>query len=304
MVHECILLIWLIVILGICFQSNRLERSCPGDENTFCADRYRIVISITPPTHLTYTTSSGTTGSTPIDPNNDSLSYVIELRETATSNINYVNWLNRGATSPDDMTDELANVDNGTGCDRLLYHTKADRNQDYWNNGSQTSYVRYCEVPTISTDPQQLVSYSFVLNYYGQESGSSWNTNAAIRPGNYLHARIYTLLENQFTDVPTVSSGGETENGVHFDDVLSFSEITPEPPNVTHMTIGLVLADGDLELLEGTPVIPVASIVTEVLRVDSERMLKVPLSSSKQANLQVDPDNNGFQNVVIGEYDL
>jgi hypothetical protein len=177
------------------------------------------------------------------------LSYVIELRETAASNINDVNWLNRRATRETDMTNDLANVNNGTNCDRLLYHTKAERNKYYWNNGSQTSYIRYGEVPTISTDPQQLVSHSFVLNYHGQHnSGSSWNENAAIRPGNYLHARIYTLLENKFTDDPTVSYKGETENGIHFDDVLSFSEITPEPPNVTHITLGLVLADGDLAL--------------------------------------------------------
>ena len=305
MVHECILLIWLIVILGICFQSTRLERSCPNEPNTFCADRYRIVITITPPTHLTFTTNSGHTGSTDIHPDFDILSYVIELRETATSDISEVNWLNRRATSQTDMTNDLANMDNSTNCDRLLYHTKAERNQYYWNNGSETSYIRYGEVPITSTDPQQLVSYSFVLNYYGQpNSGSSWNADAAIRPGNYLHARIYTLLENQFTDNPTVSNKGETENGIHFDDVLSFSEITPEPPNVTHITLGLVLADGDLELLEGTPVIPVAPIDMEVMRFNSERMLKVPSDPAKRANLNVNPHNDGFQNVKIREYKL
>jgi hypothetical protein len=233
------------------------------------------------------------------------LSYVIELRETAASNINDVNWLNRRATRETDMTNDLANVNNGTNCDRLLYHTKAERNKYYWNNGSQTSYIRYGEVPTISTDPQQLVSHSFVLNYHGQHnSGSSWNENAAIRPGNYLHARIYTLLENKFTDDPTVSYKGETENGIHFDDVLSFSEITPEPPNVTHITLGLVLADGDLALLEGTPVIPVTPIVTEVIQFNSEGMLKVPSDTAKRANLKVNPDNDGYETVTIREYQL
>ena len=292
-----------LVLLCSCLRSIRTEMACPNDPSTFCASSYRIIISITPPTHLTYT-SGTSTGQTPISLT-DALSYVIELREASTANIAEVGFINRGGVA-NTVTNALKVKDNAsTNCDRLLYHTHAGLNNSQSNGTGDGAFLRYGELPLVTTDEQNIVSYSFVLHYYPTKGDTSWNTDAAIRPGNYLHARIYTLLENHMSDVPSVSQERKTENGVHFDDVLSFAEITPQPPTVTNITLGLVMADGDLEdleaalpvtLLEGQEVAETNPVVTLVFRADGgEKMLKVP-SSARKSNLNRIPQQNRFPN--------
>lgn len=282
------LILWFIILIYVCIQTVHLEPSCPQNPEISCADKYRIVISITPPTHLIYELNDGKTGETPLSVA-DVLTYVIELREASTPEVDKVNFIGRGG-DVDTIPEALKDTDNlGSSCDRLLYHTHAILNSTRINNADGTSFLHFGESPTVTTNSHGVVLHSFILNYYGADSGNSWNENAAIRPGNYIHVKMYSLLESPTSSAPKVSQN-ETANGIHFNDILSFSEITPIPPTVTKMTLGLVVVDGGLAMLEGTQVIETPAIITEIKQAGSiELMLKVP-SGTKENNLRNTPD--------------
>jgi hypothetical protein len=227
-------------------------------EDEACGDMYRISIEVTVPQFY-----AGT--NIPMS-DLDELSYIIELRETEESESNQVAWTDwenlNNAALPHNPYDQLAQMNN----DRTQTQTQKTSIHNFYGSNKKLSRLLYYtmalensfenlygEVPTIVKTGEDL-RHIFFLSYSANApigTQRNWNQNAKVRVGNYIHARITTVLKNNYGQTKT--SDQDYARGVEFNDLLSISQIAPSTPDIVSVRIGLVMADGLLELIEANP---------------------------------------------------
>lgn len=216
----------------------------------------------------------------------DSITYVIELRESDSSELNVsFDWVQYNIQEPSTPSDQLRRENNdplvpektlennfyGSGnLSRLLYYT---------HSASNSLGTFYGETPDLVTSISGVPRYFFTLRYNYEDTPSlNWNTNSKLKIGNYIHARITTILTNEYNDI-NKSEPSFLRRGKKFNDLLSLSALQPEAPRVLTMSIGVVLGEDALVQLHGN-----SRPIDESLRrigfesSEEEGYLKVPLS--------------------------